>query len=119
MSAAGDALHTLPASVARLRIWTEPTTAAASASAGKCRRTSGSAATSVITVVAPITRRPSRLADPGRAAPAIRLTSTTTAGASEPSRSRMTRSVPPARTRASGPRSASSATASASDAGRA
>ena len=35
MSAAGDALQTLPASVARLRIWTEPTTAAASASAGE------------------------------------------------------------------------------------
>ena len=36
MSAAGDALQTLPASVARFRIWTEPTTAAASTSAGKC-----------------------------------------------------------------------------------
>ena len=65
MSAAGDALQMLPASVARFRIWTEPTTAAASASAGKCRRTSGSAATSVITVVAPMTTRPSDLADAG------------------------------------------------------
>ena len=33
MSAAGDALQMLPASVARFRIWTAPTTAAASASA--------------------------------------------------------------------------------------
>ena len=66
MSAAGDALHTLPASVARLRICTEPTTAAASARAGACRRTSGSAATSVMTVVAPITRLPPSHADPRR-----------------------------------------------------
>ena len=40
MSAAGDALQMLPASVARFRIWTDPTTAAASARAGKWRRTS-------------------------------------------------------------------------------
>ena len=33
VSAAGDALQMLPGSVARLRIWTDPTTAAASASA--------------------------------------------------------------------------------------
>ena len=119
VSAAGDALHTLPASVARLRICTEPTTAAASAKAGACRRTSGSAATSVMTVVAPITRLPpSPTRIPG-ASSGTRLTSTTRLGASEPSRSRITRSVPPARTRASGPRSASRATASASDAGRA
>ena len=39
MSAAGEALHRLPASVARFRIWAEPTTRAASASAGKWRRT--------------------------------------------------------------------------------
>ena len=41
MSAAGDALQMLPASVARFRIWTEPTTAAASASAWKSRRIAG------------------------------------------------------------------------------
>ena len=33
VSAAGEALHRFPTSVARFRIWTEPTTAAASASA--------------------------------------------------------------------------------------
>ena len=33
VSAAGEALQMLPASVARFRIWTDPTTAAASASA--------------------------------------------------------------------------------------
>ena len=47
----GEALQRLPTSVARLRIWTDPTTAAASASAGKWRRTRSSSATSVITVV--------------------------------------------------------------------
>ena len=34
----GDALQTFPTSVARLRIWIEPTTAAASSSAGNQRR---------------------------------------------------------------------------------
>ena len=44
----------LPASVARFRIWTEPTTAAASASAGWSRATRSSATMSVIIVRAPI-----------------------------------------------------------------
>ena len=55
-----------PARVARLRIWTEPTTAAASASAARSRRITGCAAISVIVVVAPITSGPPSPPDPGR-----------------------------------------------------
>ncbi len=118
MSAAGDALQMLPARVARLRICTEPTTVAASASAVNRRRTRSSAATSVMTAVAGMTSRPSSSRIAGSSS-AIRLTSTTTDGRADPSRSRITRSVPPARTRASGPCAARRATASASVPGRA
>jgi len=118
VSAAGEALQTLPARVARFRIWTDPTTAAASARAGKWRRTRSSATRSVITVVAPIVIRPESSRIPGRSS-AMRLTSITTDGRALPSRSRMTRSVPPARSRAAGPCASRRATASASVAGRA
>ena len=83
MSAAGDALHMLPASVARLRIWTEPTTAAASARAGKCVRTRSSPARSASTVSAVIESRPSARVMAGRSA-GMRFRSTTTAGAERP-----------------------------------
>ena len=119
MSAAGDALTRLPASVARFRIWTEPTTAAASASAATSRRMTGWAAISVIVVVAPMTSPPSAPARIPGASSGTRFTSTTTDGAYDPSRSRMTRSVPPASTRAPLPCSTSRSTASASVAGRA
>ena len=119
VSAAGDALHRFPASVARFRICTEPTTAAASASAATSRRITGCAAISVIVVVAPMTSEPPAPARIPGASSGIRFTSTTSDGVIVPSRSRITRSVPPARTRASGPCSASRATASASVPGRA
>ena len=89
-----------PASVARFRIWTEPTTAAASASAAMSRRMTGWAAISVIVVVAPITSPPSAPARIPGASSGTPFTSTTTDGAYDPSRSRITRSVPPASTRA-------------------
>ena len=54
VSAAGEALQMFPASVARFRIWTAPTTAAASASAWWSRRIRSSATMSVITASAPI-----------------------------------------------------------------
>src|SRR5215218_1221314 len=119
VSAAGDALHRLPASVARFRIWTEPTTAAASASAARSRRITGCAAISVIVVVAPMTSPPSPVARIPGASSGTRFTSTTTDGANDPSRSLMTRSVPPASTRASPPCRTSRSTASVSVSGRA
>src|SRR5512140_921347 len=118
VSAAGEALHTFPARVARLRIWTDPTTAAASARAGYWLRMRSSATMSVITVPAPMTMQPASSRMEGRIS-AIRLMSITTPGRAEPSRSRMIRSVPPARTRASAPCWSSRATASASCVGRA
>ncbi len=57
VSAAGDALQMFPASVARLRICTDPTDVAASTRAGKCRWMRSSAMMSVSTARAPI-RRP-------------------------------------------------------------
>ena len=119
MSAAGEALTRFPASVARFRIWTEPTTAAASASAAMSRRITGWAPISVIVVVAPMRSPPSAVARIPGASSGTRFTSTTTDGAYDPSRSRITRSVPPASTRASPPCRTSRSTASARVAGRA
>ncbi len=119
MSAAGDALPMFPASVARLRIWTDPTTAAPSARARKSRRIRGSSVMSVITVRAPIRSPPSPVSTMPASSSARPLTSTTVRGRIVPSRRRMIRSVPPASGRAtSSPPSASSATASARRVGR-
>ena len=76
MSAAGDALQMLPASVARFRICTDPTTSA-SASAANRVRIVASSAMSVITVPAPITSRSPSCRIPG-ASSGTRFTSTTT-----------------------------------------
>jgi hypothetical protein len=117
VSAAGEALQTLPARVARFRIWVEPTTAAASARAWKSRPMRGSAPIAVITVRAPMDNRPpSSRIDPSSSA--ILFRSTTTSARIDPSRRRMIRSVPPASTRARGPCSASRATASSRSVGR-
>jgi len=86
--------------------------------AGKWRRTRPSAEMSVMTVLALMDRRPSSWRIAG-ASSAMRLRSTTTAGSTSWFRRAMTRSVPPARIRASGPRSWSRATASAMVVGRA
>ena len=83
VSAAGDALQMLPASVARFRICTDPTTSAASASAANRVRIVASSAMSVITVPAPITSRPPSCRIPG-ASSGTRFTSTTTAGRDRP-----------------------------------
>ena len=118
MSAAGEALHRLPAERGPVP---DLDGADDGGGLGQRRRMPPDervAAMSVMIVVAPITRRSPSRRIPG-ASSGIRLTSMTRAGAAEPSRRRMIRSVPPARTRASGPRSASRATASARDAGRA
>ena len=96
VSAAGEALQMLPARVARLRIWTEPTTAAASASAGKCGGRRASAAMSVMTVSAPIDSRPSASVMAGRELGNPLGVDDQDLGRSVPSRRAMIRSVPPA-----------------------
>ena len=95
MSAAGDALQRLPASVARFRIWIEPTTWAASTSAGNACRTRGSAMSAVMTVVAPIRSRPFTSWIPG-ASSATRFRSITSGGSTVPFRTPTRRSVPAA-----------------------
>ena len=117
MSAAGDALQMLPASVARFRICTDPTTSAASASAANRVRIVASSAMSVITVPAPITSRSPSCRIPG-ASSGTRFTSTTTPAEIVRSRRRMIRSVPPASGRAAAPCATSSPMASLRAPGR-
>ena len=117
MSAAGDAWQMLPVSVARLRIWIDPTVAAASTSAGKCRRIRLSFSMSAITTVAPILS-PRSVSPIVGASSFTCLISMTMLGLRDRLRSSTTRSVPPASRQASPPCLSSSASTSDSVAGR-
>src|SRR5262245_34928125 len=109
MSAEGAALQRLPPTVARFRIWTDPTRAALSAGAGYRARTPGSSS-SVRAVTAAPTVRPPPFLGPRRRSGATPDRSTTQAGLSRLFLSWGRRSVPPATSFASDPRALSTRT---------
>ena len=113
----GRRVQMLPASVARLRICTEPTTLAASTSAGNICRTCSLAMRSVIVQRPPIRSAESTCVMPDSSV-SIRFKFTTTAGRMRPNRRRTSRSVPPASSVARAPDSCSVATAASTVLGR-
>ena len=115
LSAAGEALHRLPPSVARPRIWIEPISLAPSTMPGHAALKPSCSMISMPVTAAPRRKRPfssaiSRIS-------AMFLMSTSTAGSTKSARIWINRSVPPASTFAAPPASASSRVAASSDAG--
>ena len=101
LSAAGEALHRLPAMVARLRTCTEPMRLAASTTPGHAAASALFASSAVQAVAAPMAKPPSASERTPLRAP-IRFTSIIAAGATLPARICTSRSVPPESTRAAG-----------------
>ena len=110
LSAAGEPLQRLPASVARDWIWVEPMRLRASVTPGQSLLTPSCAPSSAPDTAAPI-RQPPSSAMMSRT-PGIRLMSTTRSGFTVLDRSWTRRSVPPASTRTSPRAALASATAS-------
>ncbi len=116
MSAAGEALQMLPASVARLRMGGPPTYPAASARAGQALPSAGWRSRVAMRVNAPM-RQPPAGSGVTSSSPGTRLRSTMHAASVWPCSRPSTRSVPPASGRAAAPCSASSRSASVRDCG--
>ena len=96
VSAAGEALQTFPASVARWRSGQAPTVFAHSARSGKRSRTSGCVSTSASGTAAPIERPPSGFSLTSWSS-GIRFRSMSVSGVRRPARICGRRSLPPRR----------------------